>query len=364
MTGRLSLRLRLLATQVIVVASMGITVVVVAALIGPSEFHRHMEETGQAVEAILPHAEAAFLNAGGTAMAAGLVIGGLGAILASILLTRQITTSLAALAAGAQRVATGDYVTQVMLPPDADRELEGLARSFNSMAARIADTESTRRRMLTDLSHEMRTPLAAINVLLEGIEDGVVDADARTIETLRAQTARLTRLAADVRDVSAAEEGLLALLREPVTLTDLVASAVTTAQPGYAGRGVRLVVDGEVPEVMLEVDRGRIGQVLDNLLRNAVQHSPADSTVHIWSQVVAGSVRVAVRDEGAGISESDLPHIFERFYRGGTLRHDQGAGRGIGLAISRAIVAAHGGGLTATSEGPGRGAEFVLTLPI
>ncbi len=358
----LSLARRLLVAQVLVVVAMAVTVVGVAAVVGPPEFDRHLALAGHTEPEIVAHGEQAFVSAGGVALGAGLAIAAIGAIAASVLVTRRIGAASAALAAGAERVAAGDYGTPVALPTS-DRELETVAASFNAMASRIAATEATRRRLLTDLSHELRTPLAAIDLLLEGLADGVVPPDAATAAALRAQTARLARLATDVREVSAAEEGRLALVRENVQVADLLADAVATATPGAAAAGVRLVVAGTPPAVRVSVDRTRLGQVLDNLVRNALQHTPPGRAVELWADAAGDTVRVGVRDEGVGIAPDDLPHVFERFFRGGRRRHDEGAGTGVGLAISRALVAAHGGTLTAASDGPGRGAEFVVALP-
>ncbi len=359
----LSLARRLLVAQVLVVLAMALTVVAVGVVVGPSVFHQHLLLAGNADTDLVAHGEAAFASAGLTALAAGLTIAVAGALAASVWLSRRLGDAVTALAAGTERVAAGDYGTPVVLPR-ADRELERVASSFNAMASRLADTEATRRRLLTDLAHEMRTPLAAIDLLLEGIDDRVVPADLTTTATLRAQTVRLARLATDLREVSAAEEGRLVLARRPVPVGDLIASAVATATGPAEAAGVRLVVADPWPDAVLEVDPVRIGQVLDNLLRNALQHTPSGRAVRVWCAAASDAVRIGVRDKGAGIAAADLPHVFERFYRGGTRRHDQGAGTGVGLTISRAVVAAHGGTLTAASDGPGRGAEFVVRLPV
>ncbi len=358
----LSISGRLLVAQVGVVVAMAVSVVGVAAIIGPAAFGQHMLMAGHTQPDVLLHAGEAFQSAGLTALAVGLTIAAFMALAVSVLATRRIVAGLTALAQGAERVAEGDYATPVTLQR-ADRELATVAASFNAMAARVADVEATRRRLLTDLSHELRTPLAAIDLVLEGVEDGVVPTDASTLATLRAQTARLARLASDIRQVSAAEEGRLDLRPERVLVADLVAAAVHTAASGCVSGGVRLVVDDDLPDIAVDVDRARIGQLLDNLLRNAVQHTSARGTVLVWGDAPAGLVRIGVRDNGAGIDPSDLPHVFERFYRGASRRHDEGAGTGVGLAISRAIAAAHGGTLTAASAGLGLGSEFVLTLP-
>jgi len=354
---------RLLLAHALVIAAMTVTVVVAAAAVGPAVFDNHMRLAGHADQpAVLAHAQEAFRSAGLQAVAVGLAIGGLGALAVSAFVTRRLGLALGSLAEGAGRVARGDYSRPVDVPPGG-RELASVAASFNAMAARLAATEATRRRLLTDLSHEMRTPIATIDVVLEGLDDGVLPADATTTATLRQQTARLARLASDIRDVSAAEEGRLALHPEPVPLADLLRAAAAAAAPAYQARGVRLEMGG-VPDAVVAADRTRMGQVLDNLLRNAVQHTPPGGLVEVTAERADGGVRVCVRDNGAGIAADELPHVFERFYRGDTARrHDQGAGTGVGLAIARAIVEAHGGTLTAASDGPGRGAEFVVAWP-
>lgn len=366
MTGqgwRSSLAHRLFVAQVLVIAAMAIAVVAVAAAIGPAVFDQHLMMAGHGEHPeTIAHAEAAFRAAGLTALGWGLAIAGIGATAASLYATSRIGRALRALADGAERVSLGDYTTPIAMP-GVGRELETVASSFATMAERLASAESTRRRMLTDLSHELRTPVAAIDLMVEGMEDGVVPLTPDTMATLRQQTARLARLADDLGEVSAAEEGRLVLTPGPVQLVDLLTAARDAAAPSFAAAGVSLalvpVTDGTV-----EVDVARIGQVLDNLLRNALQHTTHPGSVELLAGRSAGEVWISVRDTGQGIAAADLPHIFERFYRGDHAhRRDVGAGTGVGLAISRAIAVAHGGTLTATSKGPGQGAEFVLRLP-
>lgn len=360
---RSSLAHRLLVVQVLVIAAMAIAVVTVAAWVGPAAFDQHLVMAGHGNDPeTIAHAEDAFRSAGLTALGWGLAIAAIGATAASLYATSRIGRALQALADGAARVSRGDYTTPMSMP-EVGRELDTVATSFTTMADRLATVEGNRRRMLTDLSHELRTPVAAIDLLLEGVEDGVVPLDSDTLGTLRRQTTRLARLADDLGEVSAAEEGRLALATAPAPLADLVGAAGDAAAPGFAAAGVDLVVSPPGKGVAV-VDRARIGQVLDNLLRNALQHTPAGGTVRLTAGRDGNEVWISVADDGRGIADGDLPHLFERFYRGGAgQRHDEGGGTGVGLAISRAIAVAHGGTLTAHSDGPGAGAEFVLRLP-
>ncbi len=361
---RSSLAHRLFAAQVLVIAAMAIAVVAVAAAVGPALFDQHLMMAGHGEDPeTIAHAEAAFRAAGVTALGWGLAIAAVGAIAVSLHATRRVGRALDALAEGAERVAGGDYTTPVTIPPVA-RELDTVAAGFDTMAGRLAAAEATRRRLLTDLSHELRTPLAAIDLVLEGMEDGVVPSSPDTFATLRRQTARLARLADDTGEVSAAEEGRLGLDLVEVGLAELVTAARDAAAPGFAADGVGLVA-GSVPDATVTADRARIGQVLDNLLRNARQHTSPGGTVRLEAGCTPTEVWIAVRDTGQGIAAEDLPHIFERFYRGRHgHRRDEGGGTGVGLAISRAIAQAHGGTLAAASPGVGEGAEFVLRLPV
>lgn len=365
-SGRLApLTRRLVTAQVAVIVAMTLTMLLAAALIAPAVFDGHMREAGHGdQEGVLQHAQEAFRSAGSAAIAAGVAIAALGAVLSSVLLTRRIGHGLDALVRGAERVARGQYQQPVETSPSAP-EIDAVAHAFNDMAAQIAGTEQTRRRMLTDLSHEMRTPIAAIEITLEAVEDGVVDWDSATIATLRDQTHRLARLAQDIKDVSAAEEGHLGLALEAVTVESVIEAALSAARPAYQARDVRLSHDlTRVPPEPVRIDPSRIGQILDNLLRNALQHcGPADH-VRVTVQGDDDGIRIEVSDTGAGIEAHHRPHIFERFYRADVGRHhDTDTGAGVGLAISRAIAQAHQGTLTAYSDGPGRGATFTLRLP-
>jgi signal transduction histidine kinase len=180
---------------------------------------------------------------------------------------------------------------------------------------------------------------------------------------LRAQTARLRRLTDDIAAVSRAEERQFDLHPVRTTPADLVHTALTAARPRYTASNVTLAAafDGDVPDV--DADPERIGQVLTNLLDNALRHTPPGGVVTVAVGPHPTGVRLSVTDTGEGISAEHLPHLFERLYRADTARDRDHGGSGIGLAIVHAIVHAHGGRVTATSDGPGTGATFALTLP-
>jgi len=354
---------RLLVAQVVVVVAMALTMIGVAVAVGPRLFDEHLRQAGHGEQPeTMAHAEEAFQAAGTSALVVGLLIAVGGAILVSLLLTSRLRSALAELTAAAQRIASGDYEHRVR-DLEASAELAQLARNFNQMAARLAATEGTRRRLLTDLAHELRTPIATIEVALESLEDGVLDAGPDTIAMLRGQSERLARLTRDLREVSAAEEGQLDLALERTAVSALVDRAYVAAREEFARKQVELVAEPTATGLMVDVDPGRIGQVLANLLSNSLRHTPSGGRVTLAVRPLATTVRIEVADNGEGIAADHLPHVFERFYRADAARDREHGGSGVGLAISQAIARAHGGGLSVVSAGVGRGATFTLELP-
>jgi two-component system, OmpR family, sensor histidine kinase BaeS len=260
--------------------------------------------------------------------------------------------------------AAGDY--SVRIPPARlGPEVDELAAAINAMAAALSATEATRRRLLADAAHELRTPLATLEAFLEALADGVRSPGPATWDIMAAQTTRLRRLADGIALVSRAEEGQLPMTRIPVPPGDLVASAAEAARPGYAAKGVHLTARADAGLPGVSADPDRIGQALAGLLANALRHTPSGGSVRVAATALpAGTgVRITVTDTGEGIAAEHLPHVFERFYRADPARDAAHGGSGIGLAIARALVTAHGGTLTAASAGPGAGACFTITLP-
>ncbi|WP_244296685.1 sensor histidine kinase [Kocuria rosea] len=360
--GPLTVRLMLAQTAVLAVGLL--IVVVTAVLIGPNMFYHELIDAGHADEATgLVHLEDAFRSVSLTALA----IGGLPALYIAGMLTyylyRTIRGSLAAFSTAAGEVAAGNYevrVTSAKLGP----EFDSLASSFNEMAARLATVDTTRRQMLADLAHEMRTPLASLKGYLEGIEDGVVDLDEHTTGILNAQITRLERLARDIRQLTTAEEGMTRLQLTPQDPEHLANQAVAAIEPDAAGKGVSITSVSTGMEVTpIPLDPERMGQVLSNLMENALRHTPTGGTIVLRTDHTPEAVTYTVSDSGEGISAENLPHVFERFYRAHTGREAHRGGSGLGLAISRALVEAQGGTLEATSDGPGRGASFRIHLP-
>jgi signal transduction histidine kinase len=312
------------------------------------------------------------------------IVAGLSAVLLILGLSRRILAPVEALTVAVQRMEAGDLSQRVDI---ASRdEIGDLARAFNSMADGLAQLEQLRRNMVTDVAHELRTPLSNIQGYLEALQDGVVEPDRHMIGSLHEEAMLLNRLVDDLQELSLAEAGQLRLERQPVALADVVDRAVEAVRPRAEAEGATLQVDlpGDLP--LVDVDPKRIGQVLRNLLDNGLAHTPPGGEIGVAAHVACPEpgdalslskgrrtspepgrrsgqwVEVSVRDTGAGIAAKDLPYIFERFYRADKSRSRATGGAGLGLAIVRQLVEAHGGRIWVHST-EGEGSTFTFTLP-
>lgn len=290
-------------------------------------------------------------------------------IAVSTLLGGRIAGAVDSLGAGAAAMARGDLTTRVRA--DGVAELRALAESFNSMAAQLeaaarerAETERARRDLIAAVSHDLRTPLASLRALAEALDDGVVDDPEgirRYLRLMTGETERLNMLIDDLFELARLESGALRLDRTPSPVQDLISEALErmTAQAGRKGLQLAGEVVGDPPPVL--IDGQQVTRVLLNLVQNAIRHTPADGSVTLRAARAEDGVLVEVRDTGEGIGADDLPRVFDRFYRGDPARTRE-AGAGLGLAIARGIVEAHGGRIWVESS-PGQGTRFAFTLP-
>jgi two-component system, OmpR family, sensor histidine kinase BaeS len=368
LSGRLrgSLGAKLLLAQMLVVVAGALTLAVVAFAVAPGVFHAHVR---MALGTIPPragrHLDEGLARAMLVALGTGTGVAVATALGVSLVLARRITRPVRSLAQAAGQVATGRYTARVPEPAGGD-ELTTLAGAFNQMAEALDTAEQRRQQLLSDLAHELRTPLATIDGYLEGVGDGVMPADQQTLQVLQAETTRLRRLVDDLGAVSRAEARQLDLHLTRCQPERLISAAVQAAQAAYTTKDVALTTklqDG-LPQVLADPDR--IGEVLANLLANALRHTPAGGHVEVAASGLPDRrLQITVTDSGQGIPPELLERIFERFYRVDPARThtpDTG-GSGIGLTITRAIIRAHGGHIHAHSQGPGHGARFVITLP-
>jgi signal transduction histidine kinase len=292
----------------------------------------------------------------GTRLAAG--VGGAALFVLGLLFigrsVRRMAGPIGEVMEAADRVAEGDYSARVSARGPG--EVRRLGRAFNEMTTRLQASDDQRRRLLADVTHELRTPLAVIRGNLEGIVDGVYAADEQHLATVLDETRVMARLLDDLQTLSTADAGALRLDREPTDLGALVAEVVAAFAPGATAAGIGL---SAVPSSLAEVnvDALRIRQVLENLVANALRHTPAGGAVTIRLSQQADGISLAVSDTGAGIPADQLNSIFDRYARSA----DSG-GSGLGLAIAKSLVEAHGGSIQADST-TGHGATIQLLLP-
>ena len=272
-----------------------------------------------------------------------------------VLAMRRIGAPLGDIVAAARRVADGDL--SVRIDEQGLPWLRSLASAFNTMTARLERQQQERRALMADIAHELRTPLAVIQGRVEGMIDGVYPRDEQQVAQVLEETRLLARLVEDLRTSANAESGALTLQKEATDLGVLIEDAVDAFQPEAETRKVRVEVRviGELP--LMHLDPLRIREVLTNLLANALRHSPEGSVVTIEGGREGAAAVIRVIDEGAGIPPSDLPRVFDRFYKGATSK-----GSGLGLTIARSLVTAHGGTISAESRA-GRGTTITFTVP-
>jgi signal transduction histidine kinase len=292
------------------------------------------------------------------------------ALLLGLLLTRQITVPVRALTRGARNIAKGDLSYRLAI--QSKDEIGELAQSFNTMATSLDTAEQSRKRLNADIAHELRTPLTVIEGTVDGILDGVFEADREHLESIKEQTSLLTRLTHDLRDLSLAESGQLNLELGPLNMVDLLQRKLAQYEVKARQKNITLKLSASSGIPAVNGDRLRIEQVISNLLENAIRHTPDRGSVTVSIEMVnddpahhidRASMIVSFSDTGKGIPPEHLPHVFERFYRIDTSRSRSEGGAGLGLAIVKQIIQAHGGRVWAESE-PGKGSTFYITLPL
>ena len=285
-----------------------------------------------------------------------------GGILLVSLISRRVLTPVRSLSVAAGRLGQGDLSQRVA--PSGVGEIGQLSTTFNSMAANLEQAEQQRRNLVADVAHELRTPLSNIQGYLEAVKDGLLQPDEETIDTLLQQVSHLSHLVEDLRVLAMAEAGVLQLNRGPDAIQDILRRSTDAFRPRAEARGVS--VDLDLPETLplVDIDRTRIGQVLTNLMENALAHTPDSGSITISAEEASRStVRVTIADSGEGIPSDDLPHIFDRFYRVDPSRTRATGGAGIGLTIVKQLIELHGGTVRAESFA-GEGSRFIFELPV
>jgi len=284
----------------------------------------------------------------------------IGAALVTALMARLVLGPIHALRLAVDQMAAGTSTARVAVT--GNDELTALGRAFNSMADALASQEQLKRDLTNDIAHELRTPLTDLRCHLEALQDHVVEVTPETLATLHAEVSHLQRLVEDLGELARADARQLPLEPEAVVVADVVDHLVKQAAPRAGALGVALAIGAVDPEARAWVDRGRLQQVVGNLLDNALAHTPAGGTIALEVRAVPDGIAISVRDAGPGIPADHLPHIFDRFYRVDASRSRTTGGVGLGLAIARQFVEASGGRISVDSPSSG-GAVFTVVIP-
>lgn len=304
-------------------------------------------------------AEQAFLDRINRALLVGTAFALLLGVIVGVVLARSLAAPLGQVSVAAGAIAAGDLSQRV--PVQGSVETQALARSFNQMAENLEQAEQLRRNLLADVAHELRTPLTVIQGNLQALLDGVYPLERAEIATIYDETRLLSRLVADLRELAQAEAGQLKLHLGPVDLAPTLAQTVDSFALLAQDSQIRLELDVPASLPPVNADPDRLAQILRNLLANALRHAAPGGHVQVSARSEAGHVRIRVSDDGPGIPAADLPHVFDRFWRGDPARSRDSGGSGLGLAITKHLVEAQGGEIGVESES-GRGTVFWFTL--
>ncbi|WP_330473740.1 sensor histidine kinase [Terrabacter sp. C0L_2] len=358
---------RLVLSHLLVALIGAVATFVIVRQLAPTLFDSSMSRSGAGVGMGLGRAGEAslrtqFADSVDQALLVGAILGSVAAASFGAVAAWRLLRPLGAMARAARRMAGGDYATVVEVPRET--ELAELATDLNRLGAELSGTEARRVRLLGELAHEMRTPLTVIDGYVEGMIDGVLPPGPTSLGSVSDEVRRLRRLADDLSALSRAEEGRLDVTVQPVDLGTLVRRATERMRPQAQDAEIDLqVLPGERVEALVDPDR--FSQVVTNLVGNAIRATAPGGRITVTCTRRGEQALVQVADTGEGLDAADLERVFERFYRvPGRRSVGAESGSGIGLTVARGIVRAHGGELTASSGGRGRGATFTATVPL
>jgi len=279
----------------------------------------------------------------------------------SFVASRTVTRPVLELTGAARRLEDGDLAQRVAT--SGKGEVGELAAAFNSMADTMERQEELRQSLVSDVAHELRTPIQNLVGQLDAVADDLLEPDEATLGSMRDDALLLARLVTDLNELAQAEAGQLPLHPAPIDLVATLDRVVRSAQPRAESEGITLTLEADVDALELTGDRERVAQVAHNLVDNALTNTPAEGAVIVRIATTEDSATFEVTDTGRGIAPEHLPHLFDRFYRVDPSRSRATGGAGLGLAIVQRLVTAHGGRVTATSP-EGEGSTFTVTLPL
>ncbi|MCF7890185.1 HAMP domain-containing protein [Candidatus Bipolaricaulota bacterium] len=303
--------------------------------------------------------EKIFLSSVNESITFAAIISVLAAVFLTLIYSRRTLKPINDITSAAERIERGNLDQEVKVK--SRDEVGKLASAFNSMAEELKKQERLRKDMVSDVAHELRSPLTKIHGYLKAIKEGTMEANEKAIDSLYRNSKLLKRLVDDLQDLAMAEAGKLNLEKQPILLSDIISKAKESIHLRLEEGNLELNV-GSNGKVLLNVDPDRIHQVLQNLLENAIIHSPEGGTIQLGTELTDDQVEISISDEGEGIPKEDLPHVFDRFYRVDRSRSRTTGGTGLGLTISKELVEAHGGKIDVRSE-EGEGSTFTVTLP-
>lgn len=349
-------------SHVLVVFVGVVTVLVATAVLAPTFIGDHIEfmesvlgpELGDQASTDF---ESGILQGLGRAVFAAAIVSTIAALIVGIVASNRLIQPLDRIGSATRRLASGAYSERV--EPPAEAELAALADDVNMLAAELQATEVRRLRLIAEVAHELRTPLATIQGYMEGLVDGVFEPTADIYVAVSRETSRLERLANDLAELSAIEEGSFDLHLENCDLSQEIDTVAELLRPQFSARHIDLVV-APLPSMPIRCDRDRITQILTNLANNAMAHTPEGGTVTVSGTADDSTVRLSITDTGKGLTEEQMDSVFDRFYR---VDRSVPGGAGIGLTIARSLARSHRGDIEVTSPGLGRGATFTLSLP-
>jgi signal transduction histidine kinase len=359
------LDVRLFASYALVALVVSGVLLITLSLVAPRRFDdEYRTATGASAEGTNEESEgevqSLFVDSLRSSLPVALVVSIGAAGVVSVFVARRILRPVRHVRDATHRIAAGRYDEPVVEPTEL--ELAELARDVNHLGVALQLTERRRARLISEVAHEIRTPLTAIEGYVEGLLDGVFEPTEEVLTTVAEEAARLRRLASDLSELSRAEEGALALRVLRLDVGVLVLACADRLRPQYDDKHVGLEIRTSAP-LLVDGDADRITQVLTNLLGNALTYTPSGGRVIVTTRRNDRVAEVWVADTGIGLAAEDVPLVFDRFYRvAGPVRPPGGSG--IGLTIARGIARAHGGEVSASSPGPGHGSTFRLALPL
>ena len=282
-------------------------------------------------------------------------------ILVGVISSRGLAAPLRKLAIAARAVGSQDLSQRIEV--EGTDEVREVAVAFNAMAEELEEAEILRNNMLADIAHELRTPLSVIQGNLRAILDDVYDLDKVEVARLYDQTRQLSRLVDDLHDLTLLEANQFSLNLTELNMIDLLQGVTEIYRPIYMDQGVQLKLDTPEKIPLVQGDQARLTQCVNNLLNNALRHTDKGGEVKVELSEGPGQIEIKVSDNGTGIEEEHIPHVFNRFYRVDVNRSRNTGGTGLGLAITQALVTAHGGDISVASGGLSQGSRFTIQLP-